>query len=101
MNLNKLVTLEGSLFLKCRLVKLKIMRFVNKSGYAQLHISKGSMFAEFSLRTNDVNNKLGNIAEVRVIITKTRVIRKTPKVTRLENCDSIFLNTKILKYSQV
>jgi len=47
------------------------------------------------LPPNDVNKRFGNIVEVRVIMTRTRVIRKTPHVTRFENSDSIFLNSKI------
>jgi len=42
-----------------------------------------------------LKKEFGNIAEVRVIITKTRVIRKTPNVTRLENCEVIFINSKM------
>jgi len=77
-------------------MKLKIMKFVIKSGYAQIPISKELMLALFSLPPNDVNKKFGNIAESSVINTNTRAIKKTTHVTKFENCNSTFLNFNVL-----
>jgi len=74
------------------------MKFVIKSGNPQTPISVGSTLKLFSRPPNDVNRRLGNIAEIKVIMTKTKAIRKTPHVTRLENCDSSFLNSNVLRY---
>jgi len=71
------------------------MTFVINNGYAKNPISKRSIFAWFSKPPNDNNKKFGNVVEIKVMMTKTMVIKKTPHVTRFENCDSNFFNSKI------
>ena len=72
------------------------MKFVIKSGYAQSPISIGLKVCDPTTPPNDVNKRFGNTAEVRTIIIKTKVVKKTPQVTMFENSDSSFLNSKIL-----